>query len=164
MGDFLEKINIRKLLRYLLFMFLALAAQSMVIGQIRIMGVAPMVLPAVAVAMGMFKGATLGPLFSLVMGIYADMAFVENTIGFTVLFPVLSFAAAFVAQFFVNRRFFAFMGLSFMGLLITALFQMLKTLAGDAFCMAMITTAVLQTLWSLPFSALAYFPPAKWIQ
>lgn len=164
MGDFLEKINIRKLLRYLLFMFLSLAAQSMVIGQIRILGVAPMVLPAVAVAMGMFKGATLGPLFSLVMGIFADMTFVENTIGFTVLFPLLSFAAAFVAQFFVNRRFFAFMGLSFAGLLITALFQMLKTLAGDAFCMAMITTAVLQTVWSLPFSALAYFPPAKWIQ
>jgi len=164
LGDFLEKINIRKLLRYLLFMFLSLAAQSMVIGQIRIMGVAPMVLPAVAVAMGMFKGATLGPLFSLVMGIFADMAFVENTIGFTVLFPALSFAAAFVAQFFVNRRFFAFMGLSFMGLLITALFQMLKALAGDAFCMAMITTVILQTLWSLPFSALAYFPPAKWIQ
>lgn len=164
MGDFVEKINLGKTLKYLLFMFLSLAAQNMLIGQIRIVGTAPMVLPAAAVAMGMFKGATLGPIFSLMMGIFADMSFVENTIGFTLLFPALSFAAAFVAQFFVNRRFFAFMGLSFLALLITALFQMIKTIAADSFSVDMIATVVIQTLISLPFSALAYFPPARWIQ
>lgn len=164
MGDFIEKINIGKTLKYLLFMILSLAAQNMLIGQIRIAGVAPMVLPAVAVAMGMFKGATLGPLFSLVMGIFADMSFVENTIGFTLLFPALSFAAAFMAQFFMNRRFFAFMGLSAAAFLITALFQMLKTAAGDSFCSEMVVTMLLQTLFSIPFAPLAYLPPAKWIK
>lgn len=123
-----------------------------------------MVLPAVAVAVGMFEGATLGPLFSLIMGIFADMSFVEHTIFFALVLPALSFAAAFVSQFFINRRFFAFMGITLAALFITAVLQMLKTLAGDTWSGAMLSTVIVQTLWSLPFSAVAYFPPAKWIK
>ena len=121
-------------------------------------------LPAVAVAVGMFEGATLGPLFSLIMGIFADMSFVEHTIFFALVLPALSFAAAFVSQFFINRRFFAFMGITLAALFITAVLQMLKTLAGDTWSGAMLSTVIVQTLWSLPFSAVAYFPPAKWIK
>jgi hypothetical protein len=111
----------------------------------------------------MFEGATLGPLFSLIMGIFADMSFVEHTIFFALVLPALSFAAAFVSQFFINRRFFAFMGITLAALFITAALQMLKTLAGDTWSGAMLSVIV-QTLWSLPFSAVAYFPPAKWIK
>jgi cell shape-determining protein MreD len=117
----------------------------------------------VAVAVGMFEGATWGAVFSLIMGIIADMAFIENTITFTVLFPALSFAAGFVSQFFINRRFFAFMGATVIALLITGVVQMLKTSAMDVWSGSMITTILIQTLWSLPPSVLAYFPPAKWI-
>lgn len=163
MSDFLEKFDLGKLLKYLLYMMLSLMAQNMIVGQIRIAGVAPMILPAVAVAMGMFKGATWGPIFCIVMGIFADMSFVENTVAFTILLPVLSFGAGFVAQYFVNRRFFAFMGMTLLALFLTALFQMVKTVAADSFSMSMIPTVILQTLISLPPSALAYFPPAKWI-
>ena len=112
----------------------------------------------------MFEGATLGPLFSLIMGIFADMSFVEHTIFFALVLPALSFAAAFVSQFFINRRFFAFMGITLAALFITAVLQMLKTLAGDTWSGAMLSTIIVQTLWSLPFSAVAYFPPAKWIK
>ena len=101
--------NIKRLLKYALYMFLSLMAQNMLFTQLRPFGVCPLVLPAVAVAVGMFEGATFGAVFSLIMGIFADMAFIENTITFTVLFPALSFAAGFVSQFFINRRFFAFM-------------------------------------------------------
>ena len=110
------------------------------------------------------EGATLGPLFSLIMGIFADMSFVEHTIFFALVLPALSFAAAFVSQFFINRRFFAFMGITLAALFITAVLQMLKTLAGDTWSGAMLSTIIVQTLWSLPFSAVAYFPPAKWIK
>lgn len=98
------------------------------------------------------------------MGIFADMAYVENTVTFTLIFPALAFAAGFISQFFINRRFFAFMGAALAGLFVTALVQMLKTLAADGFSMAMVGTVLLQTLWSLPPAALAYFPPAKWIE
>ena len=145
-------------------MFIALITQNMLFTQLRIFGVCPMVLPAVAVSVGMFEGATWGTVFSLIMGYFADMAFVENTILFTVLFPALAFAAGFVAQFYINRRFFAFMGISLVASLITAVFQMLLTFAGDAWSGALLSTALLQTVLSLPPSVLAYFPPARWIE
>jgi len=162
--DIFEKINIKRVIQYWLFMFLSLVAQNMLFTQLRPLGVCPLVLPAVAVAVGMFEGAIWGAVFSLIMGIFADMAFIENTITFTVLFPALSFATGFVAQFFINRRFFAYMGASLLGLLITGVVQMLKTAAMDEWTASMIGTVLLQTLWSLPFAALAYFPAAEWIE
>lgn len=160
----LSRIRTKRVLRYALFMFLSLLAQTMVLNRFRILGVCPMVLPAVAVAVGMFEGATWGSIFSLVMGIFADMAFVENTVTFTVLFPALAFVSGFVSQFFINRRFFAFMGVALAALLATGLVQMLRTAAMDVFSLSMIPTVLLQTLWSLPFAVLAYLPPARWIE
>ena len=160
----LSRINGKRVLRYALFMFLSLLAQTMVLNRVRILGVCPMVLPAVAVAVGMFEGATWGSLFSLVMGIFADMAFIENTVVFTLLFPALAFVSGFISQFFINRRFVAFMGAAIAALLVTGLVQMLHTAAKDVFALSMISTALLQTLWSIPFAVLAYLPPARWIE
>ena len=159
--DFLEKINFGKVGRYALYLLVVLILQNIIFTQLRIFGVCPLVLPAVAIAMGMFEGATWGAVFSLFMGIFADMAFIENTVFFTILLPVLSFLAGFVSNFFINRRFFAFMGASAVGLLLTAAAQILKTTASDSFSTVMIITGLLQTLWSLPFAALIYFPPSR---
>ena len=127
--EFLPKINLNKLLRYGAYLVVCLIFQNILFTKLRVLDVCPMVLPAVAVAMGMFEGATWGPIFSLVLGILADMGFVENTVFFTLLLPCLSFAAAFVANFFINRRFFAYMGAAVLGLAITAAGQLLKTAA-----------------------------------
>ena len=101
--------------------------------------------------------------FALAMGLFADMSYIESTVGFTLLFPALAFGAGFVAQFFINRRFFGYMAASAGALLITSLMQMLWVLLGDRWDPSMLTTALLQTLWSLPLAALLYFPPARWI-
>lgn len=162
--DFFSAKNIKRLLKYALYMFLVLITQNMLFTQIRPLGVCPLVLPAVAVAVGMFEGATFGAVFSLIMGFFADMAFIENTTTFTILFPALAFASGFVAQFFINRRFFAYMGTAFVGLLATGIVQMLKTSAMDAFAPVMLVTVFLQTLWSMPPAVLAYYPPAEWIE
>lgn len=162
MNDFIEKIDFRRYLRYGLFVFLTLTAQNMVLGSLRIMGVCPLVLPAAAAALGMFEGATFGPVFAIIMGIFADMAYIECKVFYTLLLPALALGSAFISQFYINRRFFAFMGVSLLVLLITGTLQMLKTLAADAFSMDMVTVLAVQALWSLPFSALTYFMPAKW--
>ena len=162
--EFFSPENVKRLLKYALYMFLALISQNMLFTQIRPLGVCPLVLPAVAVAVGMFEGATFGAVFSLIMGFFADMAFIENTTAFTILFPLLAFAAGFVSQFFINRRFFAYMGAAFAGLLVTGIVQMLKTSALDSFAPTMRATIFLQTLWSLPPAVLAYYPPAEWIE
>ncbi len=159
--DFLDRINFGKVARYAVYLLLCLILQNIIFTKLRLLDVCPLVLPAVAVAMGMFEGPVWGALFSLLLGIFADMAFIENTVFFTLVFPCISFAAAFVSNFFINRRFFAYMGAATIGLLVTAGLQLLKTAASDSFSTIMLTTALLQTLWSLPFAALVYFPPAQ---
>lgn len=159
-----SKINPRRILLYALYLFLALVFQTMVLTYIRPLGVCPFVLPAAAVAVGMFEGGTWGAVFGLVLGIFTDMVYVESTVTFTLLFPALAFATGFVSQFFINRRFFGFMLAAACALLITALVQMVKVWAADVGSMSMLGTVLLQTLWSLPPAALAYFPPARWIE
>ena len=161
--EILGKLNIKRLLQAALYMFLALMCQTMFFSSIKLFGVYPMVLPAVAVAVGMFQGASWGAIFSLIMGFFADMAYIDSTITYTVLFPAIAFASGFVAQFYINRRFFAYMGAAFAALLITAVVQMLKTIAMDQWAFSMVFTVIIQTLWSMPAAAVAYYPSAKWI-
>ncbi len=142
MKEFFSAEKLKRLLQYLLYMFLTLVAQNMLFTQIRPMGVAPMVLPAAVIAVGMFEGAAWGAVFGIIMGIFADMAFVENTILFTVLFPILAFGSGFVSQFFINRRFFAYMGAALVGLLITAVVQMEMVVVSDSWSSQMISTAL----------------------
>lgn len=162
--ELFAKINVKRTLSYALYLFLSLVAQNMLFTELRPLGVCPMVLPAVAVAVGMFEGATWGAVFSLIMGVFADMAFIENTVTFTIIFPAIAFFTGFVSQFFLNRRFFAFMGMTVLALLVTGFVQMFKTVAMDAFYPTMLSTVFLQTLWALPPAVLAYYPPAEWIE
>ncbi len=159
----LKKINLRRLLLYFLYLFLTLVLQNMVLTHIRPLGVCPFILPAAVVAVGMFEGATWGAVFALVMGVYADMFFIEMTVGYALLFPALAFAAGFVAQFFINRRFFGYMAAAAGALLITGLMQIVWVVLRDSWSMVLLKNALLQTLWSLPLAALLYFPPARWI-
>ena len=156
-------VNGKRVLQYALYLFLALVVQNMLFTQLRVFGVCPLLLPAVAVAIGMFEGGTWGAVISMILGIFADMAFVENTVTFTVVFPMLAFGTGFISQFFINRRFFAFMGAALIGLFLTGLVQMLHTAAGDVFSPVMFRTVILQTVWTFPFAPLAYWPAAKWI-
>ncbi len=164
MKEFFTKEKIRKLLLYALYMYLVLAFQNMILPFVRPLDVSPMILPAAVVAVGMFEGATKGALFGLVMGIFADMSFIESVTTFTMLLPIIGFAMGFVSQFFINKRFFAYMIASLAAFAVTGLVQLVKVLVLDGWAFSMLTTLILQALWSLPLAAILYFPPAKWIE
>ena len=164
MKEFFSQLYIRRIIRYAVYLFLALVMQNMLFTGIRPFGVCPMFLPAVCVAVGMFQDSVWATAFCLVLGIFADMAYVENTMLFTVLFPVLAFFSGFLCQFLLNRRFFAYMGLTLAASFITALAQMIATGLGDAFSASMVPTVIMQALFSIIPAPLAYFPPARWIE
>lgn len=164
MKDLFTKEKIRKFLLYALYMFLTLGLQNMILPFVRPLDVSPMVLPAAVVAVGMFEGATKGALFGLAMGIFADLNYIESVTTFTLLLPIIGFAMGFVSQFFINKRFFAYMVVCLAAFLVTGLVQMVKVLVLDGWAFSMLTVLVVQALWSLPFAVLLYFPPAKWIE
>ena len=162
MREFFQQTIIKQILRYLLFTFLALVTQNMLFTQVRIGGICPMILPAAVVAIGMFEGMSFGVLFGLVIGIFADMAYVESTVLFTILFPAIGFFSAFLSDFYINKRFTAFMIISLAASIVTALLQMFRTLLGDVWTIRMLSTAFYQVVVSIPFSALAYPLPKMW--
>ena len=162
MRDFFQQTIIKKILRYVLYGFLALVMQNMLLTQLRIGGICPMVLPAAVAAVGMFEGLEFGVFFGLIVGIFADMAFVENTILFTILFPTIGFFSAFVSKYFINKRFVAFMVLALAASIVTAILQMIVVLIGDTWSAEYLKTAFYQIVISIPFSALAFPLPDAW--
>ena len=105
MKDLFTKEKIRRFLLYMLYMFLTLALQNMILPFVRPLDVSPMVLPAAVVAVGMFEGATKGALFGLAMGIFADLSYRESVTTFTLLLPIIGFAMCWMSQFFLNKSF-----------------------------------------------------------
>ena len=162
--DFLTPRRLRRVLWYGVYMLVVLIVQDMVLTQIRPGGVCAFIPPAAVTAVAMFEGAIPGVVFALVMGIFTDMFTPGTLITYTLLFPAIAFGVGMLAQFFVNRRFMGFMLLALAALLLTALVQTLIIAVKSAGSFSALWTALLQTLWSLPFAALVYFPPARWIE
>lgn len=162
--DLLTPRRLRRVLWYGVYLLLVLVVQDMVLTQIRPLGVCAFIPPAAVTAVAMFEGAIPGVVFALVMGIFTDMFTPGTVITYTVLFPVLAFGVGILAQFFVNRRFMGFMLLALAALLLTAAVQTLIISVKSAGSLSALETAILQTLWSLPVSALVYIPPARLIE
>ena len=113
---------------------------------------------AVPVQTQLHEGALEGGVFGLAAGIVCDIFFSSQTMLFTVLFPVIGFTVGFLVDFFLNRRFFAYAVMAAAALFVSAAAQMFGLLVykgQNSF--ALWWTAILQTLWSLPFIFPAYY-------
>lgn len=156
-----DLINLDKLRRgiiYAGYMLLVLLLQNAVLSRIVIFGTKALILPAAAVAVGMFEGGVWGALFGLVMGLFSDKAF-GNTALFTALFPVIGFFSGVLSRYFVNKRFFAYLCVSLAAFILTAFcqsFALLVFMGQDV--RPIFVTASLQVLLSLPLAVPLYFP------
>jgi len=162
--ELVSKIPVRKVLLYALYIFVVLLVQDMVLPQLRILGICPMILPAAAVALGMFGGPVWGTSYALVLGVFSDMAFRESVVMFTVMLPAMAFGVNFLVSFFVADRFVAYMILCAGALLAAGVVQMLLLVIREGFSYGMLRTVVLQSLWAMPPAVLEYYPLAKWFR
>lgn len=157
-----DLINLDKLRRGIIYAFLILVVmffQTSLLSRIAPLGVRAMLLPIAVAAVGMFEGGVWGGVFGLFLGLTADRSYTGNLVMFTVLFPVIGFGVGLASEYFINRRFFAFLLASAIALLLTAFCQMFELLVfAGASPFALIKMAVMQTLWSLPFTPLLYLP------
>ena len=155
-----ELINLRKIRKAVLYIFCIIAAlwlQTMVLSRGGPLGVKPFFIPALAVAVGMFEGGVWGGMLGLVAGIGCDLGFSESTVLFMVLFSAFGFFSGLLTEFFINRRFTAWLLLSVLALLVTAFCQIvpLWIFRGASF-RHLAVIGLLQCAWSLPFAGLAY--------
>lgn len=147
----------RRVLAYAILLLLTLLVQNAVFSRITFFGVKALFLPAACVAVGIFGGGVRGAVFGLFLGLFGDMSYAENTVLFTVLFPVIGFFSGFAEEFFLNRRFFPFLAAAFAALLLTGLLQAATAAAFSGGALVpLLKTAGLQTLWSLPEAAVFY--------
>ena len=150
--------RIRRTVLYGLYLLAFLLLQNVIFSHIAPLGVRAMFMPALVVAVALFEGGRTGGLFGLAAGIVCDLFFSSQTVLFTVLFPVMGFAVGFLVDFFLNRRFFAYAVMAAAALFVSAAAQMFGLLVykgQNSF--ALWWTAILQTLWSLPFIFPAYY-------
>ena len=158
---FLELIDfkkIRKALWYLLCVIITISLQNLLFSRVAIFGVHALFVPVIVIAIGIFEGAVWGAALGLVTGYFCDMTMLESTALFMVLFAVLGFAAGFLTEFLINRRFFSFFVLAIAALLVTAICQIVPLwIFRSTPFLDLLPTVLLQVLWSAPFAVPAYF-------
>ena len=157
----LDLINIQKVRRailYLLVIALTVWTQFSLLPELRILGVKPFFVPVVVVAIGLWEGGVWGGVLGLRTGLCCDLAMNESTVTFLILFTACGFFAGVLGSSVINRRFFSFLLLSAAALLLTALVQIAPFwLFRGVSLNALLPIALLQSLWSLPFAAPAYY-------
>ena len=155
----LEWKKLRVILEYAVYMMLVMLLQSLLFSKISIFGAKGFIIPAAAVAAGIYLGGVRGAVFGIFLGLFTDMAFPETTVLFTVLFPMIGFGAGFASEFYINKSFFAFMIFSIAAILLTGLVQLAAALiSGGTEIVAGLVTVLLQTLLSILPVMLLYLP------
>ena len=156
--DFVNLDKLRRGILYGLLLMLFLLLQNVVFSRITVLGVRCFFLPVLVLGVGLFEGGIWGGVFGLCAGILSDLAGAAAGVTFTVLFSTLGFFTGLLAQFLLNRRFFSYFVLCLLALALTAFCQFFPLLVfQDAPWRTLLRTALLQLLWSLPFSVPAYF-------
>ena len=157
--DLINLAKIRRACLHLAVILVVLGVQNLLFSRIGLLGVRPMFVPAVVVAIGLFEGGVWGGVLGLVTGLLCGLRSSEYLLLYTVLFAVFGFFSGMLSLFFVNRRFFSYFALCAVAFVLTAFCQMFRLLFFlDAEPGALLWTGLLQTLWSLPFTFPIYFP------
>lgn|GEM_PF-716980 len=155
----IEWEKIRTFLEYAVYLILAMLLQNLLFSRMSIFGVKGFILPAAAVAAGMYLGGVRGAVFGIFLGIFADLSYTDSTVTYTVLFSAIGFGTGLASEFYINKSFFVFMLMSVAAILLTGLVQLLVAVIGSgAEIIAGFMTVLLQTALSILPVMLLYLP------
>jgi len=143
---------------FALVLLLFLLLQNTVLAEASLLGVRPLFLSALVVAVGHFEGGWRGGLFGVAAGVCSDFSGTAPSLLFTVLYPVMGFVAGFLTEFLVNRRFYVYGAMAVASVFVSSFCQMFRLLITQSGSTAALWgSCLLQTLMCVPFAALAYF-------
>ena len=159
LNQIFEWKKVRAFLEYAVYLVLTMLLQALLFSRLSFFGAKGFIIPAAAVAAGIYLGGVKGAVFGLFLGLFTDMNFSETTVLFTILFSLIGFVSGFLSEFYINKSFTAFMILSTAAILFTGLVQLvLAIITSGAELLPGLLTVALQTLLSILPVMLLYLP------
>lgn len=128
------------------------ALQSLVFNHIHILRLTPFLYPLLPAVVAMFEGAHPGAVFAFFFGIACDLLIPAPFSGFfTLIFPVVAFFSASIAERLLSRGFLCALIVSSLGLLLTGCFRILvQLLSGGEYMGLMARIALGEAILTLP--------------
>lgn len=156
--DLIRKDRLRSILLLALYLALTLLAQNTLFARLRLWDVRVMILPALMVAVSMFRGPIWGGVFGIFAGFFADMGFPETMMLFLFLLPVIGYVSGMLSEHLLHRGIPAFLLMCLAAGLLTAAAQLFRLWAFHGTPLApLLLTGLKQALVSLPFMIPFYF-------
>ena len=156
--DLIRKDRLRSILLLALYLALTLLVQNTLFAKMRLWGVHVIVLPALMVAVGMFRGPVWGGVFGIFAGVFANMGYPESIVLFILLLPLIGYVSGMLSEHLLTRSLVAFLCMILGAQLLTALFQLFRLwVFQGASIEALLLTGLKQTAVSLPFSVPFYY-------
>lgn len=163
---FYELIDMEKIRRaglYAILLVAILSVQEIFLSRVSIFGVHAAIFPIFPIVIGMLHGGTFCLVSGLICGVLCDCMFSETLVFYSVLMPTLAFLAMMGERFLFSRTAGAVFLCCTLGLIITALAQMLRVFViYDASLLTGLEVASIQTLFSMVFIPILYLP-SRWI-
>jgi hypothetical protein len=154
----IDKSKIKNFLRLTLFLFVLYILQAFVFPRVVLWNAKPLILPIAAIGVGYFGGGIRGGVFGLFCGLLCDASF-DSTPLFTFLLPLLGLAAGMASQYYLIPGPLSYVLCSVGGLLVISIFQMFSFVVfKNTKIAAAAETALYQSLYSLIFALLLYWP------
>lgn len=153
-----SKKTLIKVIKYTVMLLVLFVLQSMVFSRLRIMGIAPLILPVAVVAVALLEDATWSGAFGIAAGVFCDVSYSESMVFFTVLLPIMGIALGLLSEYFLTRGLLSYLLCCVLSLAAIAFFQMFAFLVfQDVNPQALLKTALLQSLYSLILAVPVYY-------
>ncbi len=170
--DLIDLSKLRRAIVYGLLLAAVLVLQNQIVSRLPLLGVKPLLMPALVVAVALFEGGVWGGALGLAAGYFADFDYANTVVLFTVLLAAIGFFAGALGKYMLHKGFVSFLALLLAALGIVTFCQMFRFLfltSEDARMFQalystgpagwrVLRTGFIQVVWSAVLSVPLYFP------